>query len=207
MRMCPHDSTPFGWKKGFASLRISSTTLPGKHVLCASLLRQDPSKHRLKRADFNLILQLLKRTLERYERTGETSAGLCNRSLKFRWNLSRNRARRSLLGYRRNPIDATGSEWVHADPLGGAAGKSSARNLRNVSGQGLNTTTDERGRVFIKYAPPRKAEDPYDRLTDQDTHKVSQTKIAEGTRTAKFLWIDSPYDLRTLDHGSCSGQP
>lgn len=58
----------------------------------------------------------------------------------------------------------------------------------------------ERGRVFIKYVSPRKPEDPYARLTGKIHDKVSQTKIAPGTRTAKFLWIDSPYDLRTLDH-------
>lgn len=42
-------------------------------------------------------------------------------------------------------------------------------------------------------------DDPYARLTYKIPKKVSQTKIEPGTRTAKFLWIDSPYDLRTLD--------
>ena len=57
-----------------------------------------------------------------------------------------------------------------------------------------------RGRVFLKYTPPQAVEDPCARLTDKIHKKVSQTKIEPRTRTAKFLWIDSPYDLRTLDH-------
>lgn len=42
-------------------------------------------------------------------------------------------------------------------------------------------------------------DDPYAGLTYKIHKQVSQTKIEPGTRTAKFLWIDSPYDLRTLD--------
>ena len=64
---------------------------------------------------------------------------------------------------------------------------------------GIGYDYEERGRVFIKYEPPEKAEDPYARLTGKIHDKVSQTKIPPGTRTAKFLWIDSPYDLRMLD--------
>ncbi len=57
----------------------------------------------------------------------------------------------------------------------------------------------ERARVFVKYLPPAKAENPYARLVGKIHDKVSQTKIPTGTGTAKFLWIDSPYDLRILD--------
>ena len=88
---------------------------------------------------------------------------------------------------------------MHAHSIGGVAGKSSAE-VSEMFRAGVEYDYRERGRVFIKYASPRKAEDPYDRLTDKIHDKVSQTKIAPGTRTAKFLWIESPYDLRMLDH-------
>jgi hypothetical protein len=98
-----------------------------------------------------------------------------------------------------NLMDVSGSEWVHAHSIGGVAGKSSAK-VSEMFRAGVEYDYRERGRVFIKYAPSAKTEDPYARLTDRIHDKVSQTKIALGTRTAKFLWIDSPYDLRTLDH-------
>ncbi len=64
---------------------------------------------------------------------------------------------------------------------------------------GIGYEYGERGRVFIKYSPPAKAEDPYARLVGKIHDKVSQTKIPAGTGTAKFLCVDSSYDLRMLD--------
>ena len=155
----------------------------------------------LKRADFNMILQLLKRTLERHERTGEVSVVSSQQLIEVQVEpLTEQTEKVPFRVVDGNLIDVTGSEWVHAQSIGGVAGKSSAE-VSEMFRAGVEYDYRERGRVFIKYAPPRKAEDPYERLTDKIHDKVSQTKIAPGTRTAKFLWIESPYDLRTLDHG------
>jgi hypothetical protein len=148
-----------------------------------------------------MILQLLKRTLERHERTGEVSVVSSQQLIEVQVEpLTEQTEKVPFRVVDGNLIDVTGSEWVHAQSIGGVAGKSSAE-VSEMFRAGVEYDYRERGRVFIKYAPPRKAEDPYERLTDKIHDKVSQTKIAPGTRTAKFLWIESPYDLRTLDHG------
>ena len=64
---------------------------------------------------------------------------------------------------------------------------------------GIEYDYRERGRVFIKYTPYAKSEDALARLADKIHVKVSQTKTPSGTRSAKFIFIDSPYDLRILD--------
>lgn len=154
----------------------------------------------LKRADYNLILQLLKRTLERYERTGETSAASSQQGIEVQAEPLTERSEKIPFEVIDGiPMDTTGSEWVNAQSIGDAAGKSS-QEISEMFRAGIEYDYDERGRIFVKYAPPAKPEDPYARLTSKIHDKVSQTKIPAGTRTAKFLWIDSPYDLRTLDH-------
>ncbi len=154
----------------------------------------------LKRADFNTILQLLKRTLERHERTGEVSLVSSQQGIEVQVEpLTEQTEKIPFRLIDGNLVDVTGSEWVHAHSIGGIAGRSSAE-VSEMFRAGVKYDYRERGRVFIKYASPRKPEDPYARLTGKIHDKVSQTKIAPGTRTAKFLWIDSPYDLRTLDH-------
>jgi hypothetical protein len=154
----------------------------------------------LQRADFNMILQLLKRTLERHERTGEVSVVSSQQGIEVQVEpLTEQTEKIPFRVVDGDLIDVTGSEWVHAHSIGGVAGKSSAE-VSEMFRAGVEYDYRERGRVFIKYAPTGKAEDPYARLADKIHDKVSQTKIAPGTRTAKFLWIESPYDLRTLDH-------
>jgi hypothetical protein len=155
----------------------------------------------LKRADFNMILQLLKRTLEQHERTGEVSVVSSQQMIEVQVEpLTEQTEKIPFRVVDGNLIDVTGSEWVHAHSIGGVVGKSSAE-VSEMFRAGVEYDYRERGLVFIKYAPPSKAEDPYDRLAAKIHDKVSQTKIAPGTRTAKFLWIESPYDLRTLDLG------
>jgi hypothetical protein len=154
----------------------------------------------LKRTDFNVILQLLKRTLERYERTGEASAVSSQHGIEIQVEpLTEQSEKIPFRVIDGNLTDVAGSEWVHAHSIGGVAGKSS-REVSEMFRAGIEYDYRERCRVFIKYASPTKTEDPYARLTDKIHDKVSQTKIPPGTRTAKFLWIDSPYDLRMLDH-------
>jgi len=164
---------------------------------CCVKIRVDAE---LKRADFNMILQLLKRTLERHERSGEVSIVSSQQGVEVQVEpLTEQTEKIPFRMINGNLVGVTGSEWVHAHSIGGVAEKSSVE-ISEMFRAGIEYDYRERGRVFIKYAPPVKTEDPYARLTDKIHDKVSQTKIAPGTRTAKFLWIDSPYDLRTLDH-------
>jgi hypothetical protein len=154
----------------------------------------------LNRAYFNVILQLLKRTLERHERTGEASVVGSQQGVEVQVEpLTEQTEKIPFRVIDGNLTDVTGSEWVHAHSIGDVAGKS-AGEVSEMFRTGIEYDYKERGRVFIKYAPTMKNEDPYARLTDKIHDKVSQTKIFPGARTAKFLWIDSPYDLRTLDH-------
>ena len=67
------------------------------------------------------------------------------------------------------------------------------------AGPDQHGTVPSNGTTIGPGADPKKGA-PYTRLSDKIHEKVSQTKIAPGTRTAKFLFIDSPYDLRILDH-------
>jgi hypothetical protein len=154
----------------------------------------------LKRADYQVIVQLMKRTLERHERSGEVSVASSQRGAEVRVEpLTDQTEKISFTLVDGHLVDKTGSEWVHAHSIGGVAGKSSAE-VSEMFRAGIEYDYRERGRVFLKYTQPQAVEDPYARLTDKIHKKVSQTKIALGTRTAKFLWIDSPYDLRMLDH-------
>jgi hypothetical protein len=154
----------------------------------------------LKRADFNMILQLLKRTLERHERSGEVSVASSQQGVEVEVEpMTEQTEKIPFTMVDGQLVDATGSEWVHAHSIGGVAGKTSAE-VSEMFRAGIEYDYRERGRVFIRYGAPQKSEDPYTRLSDKIHEKVSQTKIAPGTRTAKFLFIDSPYDLRILDH-------
>jgi len=154
----------------------------------------------LKRADYQMIVQLLKRTLERHERSGEVSVASSQQGAEVQVEpLTDQTEKIPFTMVDGHIVDMTGSEWVHAHSIGGVAGKSSAE-VSEMFRAGVEYDYRERGRVFLKYTPPQAVEDPYARLTDKIHKKVSQTKIEPGTRTAKFLWIDSPYGLRTLDH-------
>lgn len=154
----------------------------------------------LKRSEFNAIIQSLKRTLERHERTGELSAVSSQQGMEVQVEpLTEQSEKIPVQVIDGNPTDLTGSVWTHAHSIGGVIGKTS-HEVAEMFREGIGYDYRERGRIFIKYASPTKAEDPYARLTDKIHDKVSQTKTPSGTRTAKFLWIDSPYDLRMLDH-------
>jgi hypothetical protein len=153
----------------------------------------------LKRADFNPILQSLKRTLERHERTGELSEVSSQQGIEVLVEPLTDHSEK--LPFRRidgNLVDVAGSEWVHAHSIGGVIGNSS-QEVSEMFRAGIGYDYRERGRVFMKYSPPARTEDPYARLVSKIHDKVSQTKIPPGTGTAKFLWIDSPYDLRMFD--------
>ena len=153
----------------------------------------------LRRAQFNLILQLLKRALERHERTGET--GLFSSQQEVDVEVETLTEQSEKIPFEvidGHAVDRTGSEWTHAHSIGGVAGKTSAE-VSEMFRAGIEYDYRERGRVFIKYTPYATSEDPLARLANKIHVKVSQTKTASGTRTAKFIFIDSPYDLRTLD--------
>jgi hypothetical protein len=153
----------------------------------------------LKRADFHLIIALLKRTLERHEASGEVSVAASQQGAEVQVEpLTEQTERIPFTMVDGSLVDTIDSEWVHAHSVGGVAGKSSAE-VSQMFRSGIEYEYRERGRVFLKYATVQTPEDPYTRLTSKIHKKVSQTKVAPGTRTAKFLWIDSPYDLRTLD--------
>ena len=78
----------------------------------------------LKRGDFNMILQLLKRTLERHERSGEVSVASSQQGVEV-GPLTEETEKIPFTMVDGHLVDTVGSEWVHAHSIGGVAGKTS----------------------------------------------------------------------------------
>jgi len=151
------------------------------------------------RGHFNVLTTLLKRTLEKYERTGEVSATLSQQGLEVSVEPLNGSTEAIPFGIvEGNMVDIVPNEWTHAVSLGYAG--ADASEVSKMFRAGMSYGFREHSRVFIRYAHSTELTDPYARLCGKIKQKVSQTKTASPDKTGKFIWIDSPYDLRAFDH-------
>ena len=154
----------------------------------------------LSRNHFNPVVALLKRALEKYEKTGESVTASSSPEIEVVVEpLNELTEQFPFAEVDGKIVDVAASGWTHATRIGDAIMEASTE-IATMFRQGEHFDFHEHTRVLVGYAQPEEPIDPYTRLRDKLKSKVAQTKTSVMEKTAKFVWIDSPYDPRTLDH-------
>jgi len=149
---------------------------------------------------FNVVIALLKRTLEKYERTGETAMASSQQGVEVSVEPLNERTESIPSTFvESKAVEVVGTDWTNGVSIG-YAGVGDSAEVSRMFRAGTSYGFREHTRVLIHYTLPSDLGDPYARLSAKIKRKVSQTKISTADKTAKFLWIDSPYDLRSFDH-------